>query len=665
MAWLACIPVLVVAAGTPQDAGATPLPAEAIAGPSAAANPAVALSDAATPEEGLAAARAVLQRLDDPAVAAFVPRWLAEDPAAAMGYLAAAASDRREVDRLGSAIIGALRIDAERANPDDGDDAGAGAAWVFDRATAAAAREARRVLARSGGVAAAEALVAWLEASDPADRRQVAASLVALSGREDVPPEPGAWRSWFERHRYLPPGEWASMLAADTRARAIRLADRERALGGRLGETHRRLHAALPADARPGHIGQLLADDIAALRRLGLELVSRGLERGAMPGEDIRGGIVALLGDADADIRISAALLVDRIAPAGAGERVVEALRSETSPRAAAALLRAFGRAPNPAAADAVLHWLERDAPTRAAAADALLSLAESGHEIDARAIERLRAVYAGVDPAAWTPAEMRLLARSGGTEAEEALHGLVENGSAERRRAAAAALAPKAASAGRLLSAAERYDDLLPIAADALARHGTDLGTLVRLARAEALVPDSDRSAARPGTRLVALASADVRRLAAARLLADDPLAVVALLGPVGEAPLPVGHRAPLARAFDRLQDAAGVLRATTDATDDDLVLLRIRALCMLGRLEEAATLDVTEGGDAGRVAAAWLAALRRSMDEPFAGEIAAALEARFGAALTAWQRSEFDALRAALAPDPPPPAEGDGGGG
>lgn len=494
------------------------------------------------------AGRAVLRLLTEPSPPPAPAAWLSEDPAASLRFLVGMAESQAEIEALAGALIRALRTG------ENGE-----ARWVFESLTADARSATLGVLARSQEAAACQVLVAWLEAAPAAQRQPIAASLHAMTGRDDLAASPQAWRQWLGRHQHLPPLAWRGLLAEGLHRRAERLALRERDLVARLVESTRRFYTSLAPADRSGAMASLLADTEPAVRLLATDLLLRDLERGISPGPEATVALSNLLNDPLPSIRQASALLIDRIVPEGSAARLSVALRRETEPEVATVMLRAYRRAPDPAAIDALLRWLEHGEPTSAPAMRALLALLETGYTPSDDQRDRVLAAILPHDASTILPSAVHVLARLGGMEGQMIVRELLDTSRAEVRRAAADAVLVFPDAVEDLLAAAEQDSSLLQRAADAVARHRPWALYLRQIAKLEMAQPaDAASDQALPITASLATFLPVGERLAAAQALARIPLAVRAILGQPQREQYPAGPQGD--RAFARALSLLGL---------------------------------------------------------------------------------------------------------
>ncbi|MEQ8845727.1 MAG: hypothetical protein RIB58_12820 [Phycisphaerales bacterium] len=519
LAWLAATGVVHASTqGTEPD---RPLAVEA--GAADPYDPIAALAAAGDEAARRQVARDFLRRISADASLALPRPWL--ESGSVLALMLESAEGRDEVESLVLAVLRALR-------PPNGDGQ---PTWDLRGLNAESRVRIVEVVSRSHTPAAVEALVEWMDQAEPSARGVIAQGLVTMTGREDLGQSASNWRAWLGRNRHLTPLAWRTMLVEGQRQRAERLAQRERELVARLTDATRRLYAASPAEQRPAVLASLLGDAEPALRTMGIEFVLRELERGVTPDPQVGAAVVSLLEDVRPSIRQSAAVLVDRIVPDGSAARLTVALRRETEPEVAAVMLRAFRRAPDASAIDAVLGWMEFGPPTSADALRAVAALLAGGFEpIDAqrgRILAHLDALDASTMPIAAVGVVLRLDEDRGAARVRAWLK-------AERvdlRRAAADALAAHPWAVEDLLEAARTDSVVLRHAADAVARHGPTAAGLGRIAQAELAQVGPDNPAdALPETATLASFTPWAERIAAAHELRSEPLAVRAIVGDV-----------------------------------------------------------------------------------------------------------------------------------
>jgi hypothetical protein len=215
---------------------------------------------------------------------------------------------------------------------------------------------------------AATALVDLAERMTTPQAKQAAlAALIDLTGREDIASEAAAWRELLKDAETWSDERWFRAVAGWQADRATRLADIERRTSSRLLDTLRQIHLSTPAADRSKLLVTLLADPLAEVRLLGIDLALRELASANTLGTDVSTAGLRLLADPDEGVRAAAAGLVLQLSPAGASEVAAAALSRETSSKAAIPLLRLAIRANDQAAVAQAISWIE--SPSRGAAA--------------------------------------------------------------------------------------------------------------------------------------------------------------------------------------------------------------------------------------------------------------------------------------------------------
>ncbi len=441
-------------------------------------------------------------------------------------------------------------------------------------------------------------------------------------------------------------------------------------LRARLVAALERLYLATPEPERSARAASLLADDLADVRRLGFELVTRELAGGRPVGAEVGQAALTLLAHDEAATRVRAALLVDRLDPPGAREGVVAALRSETDAAAAGALLDALARRPSRDGAAVALAWFENGPGTFEPASAAVWALARTGqltHDERTAVLARVRAL----DAPRLTPACVQIAAQLGDASDRERLVPILGDARPEMRRAAATALIGHASVLGALVHAAEGDPSLFTLAARAVLVVGPTSEWYQKLRE----LPAPNSTAKDEGLAMVASGLSATELLTIARSTPDRSRRE-SLLGQLiardrvlWEGSSPHASAAIVEGAFElatmRLDESvAGDAFAALDAVRPIIpaaarerhASLEATALLMLGRVELASGL--------GAPASAWIGALDRVADPGLAGEIADATLARFGSTMSDDQlrrvlerRRAADGERTAAHPGPGKP--------
>ncbi|MBC7834296.1 MAG: HEAT repeat domain-containing protein [Phycisphaerales bacterium] len=499
------------------------------------------------------------------------------------------------------------------------------------------------------------ALIALAGADSEPVRQGALASLTRLTGRAEPGGNVLAWRTWFDAVQWLPEAEWRSVLAEGVAGRADRLSRQRDQAVARLVELTRKAYLEVPAEGRETMMRALLADELEALRRLGLDLARRELANARSLGPAIALAALKLLADPIASVRLDAAEIVHSLAPADIEQAVTTAILLEREPAVASALLRILSRSPSATVRPVVLHWLALPGPAQPAAMAAAAAMLEQGlfsEQADRdRVLEILHDSRQG--PLATLPEPaLRLLAGLGSEEDRAAVMALLSAPDVAVRLKSAEALSRLPASLDSILSAAAGDPGLFAIAASATAMHRPTLAGFLGLYRLAASTPEDRRA----GLAAMAEKLEPDDLLSAARVTVDVPLRQALLVraaslqpavnvgGPTipsaasveavvllaemrlrGSKPEPFGAAHELdALAAERGADAA-----------EHFV---IQCLLWLGRLEDAALMQAPAG--------VWLDGLERCIGLEHAPAIAAAINVKFNGSLSSPDQTRLDEL-------------------
>ncbi|MCH2136683.1 MAG: hypothetical protein MK101_08890 [Phycisphaerales bacterium] len=259
------------------------------------------------------------------------------------------------------------RLHLQASDPDAPDDARTAAIAVLGES-------------RHTPVEAAAALVSLLEhqqVQTPAVLKSTTDALARLTG---LPPDDQVqtWQLWWSANRDRPAERWLadmvqalSRRVADLEHRQADASTREQALAQRLVDAHRRLWPLLSAEEQAARLGELLADDLPALRQFGVERAAVLVRDGnATPQTDE--AVLARLDDPDEQVRLAVARLLPELPQALVHERVASRLSLESSHTVAAALLDVLASHPTmPVELDLLTGHLTRSS-TRGPAAEAI-----------------------------------------------------------------------------------------------------------------------------------------------------------------------------------------------------------------------------------------------------------------------------------------------------
>ncbi|CAG1007626.1 hypothetical protein PHYC_03457 [Phycisphaerales bacterium] len=541
---------------------------------------------------------------------------------------------------------------------------------LAQRVSRSNAAELPRVLEALGSFRsrdAARLLVLHLDESQPeAVRTAAAGALARLSGHDDFADDPTQWGRWLSEVDGLSELQWRASLVASFARRVDRLDAERRAAGAKVVEVLRRLHLATPPEQRSAFLAGLLTDSSREVRDLGLELVSRELSASGTLGPEVGDAAIPLLASEDSRVRAAAAGIVRQLAPAQASPAISRALRIESDPSAAGALLIAATRWPSEAVVQVLLRWLDINSPARDKATDAAWQLYRAGELNSTAQQEVLDAVRRSMSEHA-TPAACGLLAALGNSEDLATIVPLLDSPDAAMRIAAADALVWSPEHQSAILAAAAKDADLFDAAARAVLVHdptATGLRALLSLprpsqeiadaaiARVAIALPANDLWDVASHTTDSVLQTALLRRLATPeRFMSEwtDPGQRDALTsGLLAYAGSLIDNNAP-AEALSLFEYAASVGLASPKPLTD----LKCAALVALGRLDEADALNTGP--------APWFRGLSLALTKPHAPAVLKRIDDRFTQDLNDEQKQVLQTVRAALAK----PANGNGSNG
>ena len=591
----------------------------------------------ATPDERRAAA-GVLLASDEPGTRALLHREVVEDdpPGGRRAIAEAVAS----LDSPPMSLEPALASVVADASAED-------LAWLLP---ALRAYQSRATVA---------SVIALLRRDPPlpdASLKDVFRTLADETG-QTLPERPGPWLTWWTTHEIDRPADWYRMIAAAQARRARTSAgDRDR-LASDVERLYREVHALTPVGERSPLIADLIRSDRRLLASIGFDLARRALLNARPLGPEVVEGAASRLQDSDVLVRREAANLLDRIDPPDIGPRASVALRTETDPETAAALLRMISRQPEAGANQATVLWAEAPGLARPAALSAAVALLAKGYLKDPAAIDEIeRVALSEIDSGAPSVSGVRFLAATG--HIDRCVDLLVSD-NREVALVAADAIGASPALYSRLLAAARSHPDLYPAAANAIR---TQIPTAGGLETLLSLPAPSEEDRLRAAARIAgALPPAEL--LQAATTIKDRTLLCACLAhvasseymsrpddGPARQQLLTMLLQARLDE-----QDPEAVLQALASIQDQvettPFASERAAALLRLGRIADAEQAV----GAADVPASVWLDALSDSVTQPFAAELAEALGARFRDRLTEEQRLRLDRIVTSIAPAPP----------
>lgn len=185
---------------------------------------------------------------------------------------------------------------------------------------------------------------------------------------------------------------------------------------------YRRLHVELEPEGRNALIVELLNDERERLKLLGFDLASRDLGSGTTLDQQTAEITIQLLDDPRSEVRLNAVRLLSRLALPDSMQLLGKAIRGESDPRVAEALLRALERWPNAEARDDVLHWYTKDSSIHRAAASAAWALNELGAWNNPEARAAILDHARTLPDSSLSAADTKLIATLGGTEGVQRL---------------------------------------------------------------------------------------------------------------------------------------------------------------------------------------------------------------------------------------------------
>lgn len=603
-------------------------------------NPRATLEDPnASPDDRRAAASELLAS-NDPATRAMLHREVVDDNP--KGVRRAIAEAVAALDTPPAFIEPALASCTDKATPEE-------LVWLLP---------ALRGFQSHATVASVVSLLRRVPPLPDATLGDVFTTLTAQTG-QTLPRRPGPWLEWWMAHENDPPADWYRAIAAAQARRArVDAQDRDR-LASDVERLYREVHALTPVGERSPMIADLIRSDRRLLASIGFDLARRALLNARPLGPEVVDAAAARLSDHDVTVRRDAANLLDRIDPPDIGPRAAEALRTETDPETAAALLRIISRQPEAGANQATVHWAQTPGPARAPALSAGVALHAKGYLTDPASVAEIqRVALAEIDAGNPTVAGVRFLAATGHVDR---LVGLLESDNREVALVAADAIAASPELYPRLIVAARTHPDLYASAATAIrANLPTAKGLRALLSLPAPSDDDRLRAAALVAT---ALQPADLLDVAGEM---KDPALLSACLSHVATIEFmsrpddaPARRRLLLLLLQTRLaqHNPEGVLQALSAIQDQvdtsPYASQRVAALLRLGRIDDAEKAP----GAADVSASVWLDALADSVTQPFAATLAERIRSRFKDRLTDEQAHRLDQLVATIATPPPDP--------
>ncbi|MDX9911834.1 MAG: hypothetical protein RBS39_08390 [Phycisphaerales bacterium] len=392
--------------------------------------------------------------------------------------------------------------------------------------------QAARALGQIRTPESARALIAMLDADAAGGGTPACwSALVELSGRRDIPAQAQAWNAWLEGALAQGPSGFERAVIEGLAGALERERQSTQQLRTRTVDAMRRLHVAVPREQRSSLLVELLGDGLPSLRKLGLELVARELSEATQPGPDVERAITLELQDPDPAVRARTATILGQIGTRESVDAVLDRLRVEDAPTAAAAMLRAASRAPDASAIGPAVSWISRGAEARSASAELILSLSRAGL-LDGRMgeVAPALAVLRATPPADMTGAEMRCTLAIGDESDAASLVGLLRSSSGRTRLLVAQVLAERGDTLHAVVNVGESDAELFEIAVRGI----ITLDATPKGYRAVERLATTDDGARTLALRRISERLTPADRIALALERADDPGAVEMLLGSI-----------------------------------------------------------------------------------------------------------------------------------
>jgi len=461
----------------------------------------------------------------------------------------AAAAAHEAVAQSSSAELIGLLVDLINAEPSS-----AGA--CIDTLERTSGRDALRALAR---------LLQTTDA-DPARRARVAGALERRTGVRCDPNDPAPWLDWWSQAEWLPEAEWQSAIAAAFRARWLDAAQDRDAYAARTEGLYRRLYSQLPPESRTALLTEILSTHNGPLRLLGLELIERSLLNGRPIDAALAKPTADALRDADPRARTLAARSLARFAPGTSRAAALAALRQETSPEAAGAILDLLAASePDETSAERALAWLSPSTDATDAAARLITRALDASHNPGNGFDHNVREQAFALIETNPTPALVELLAAVGRDAEGDRIAALLPEAPPPLASACVRALVKLPGGYARLSEVADLHPDIRPSLAELLSRHASDLGAYRFVQRLGGLEFEAQRAAL---TRIWAsLPPASL--LPAARETSSPALRASLLRGSLqGEGvELPADTRRPLILLYAETLSLAGAPEQSLEA--------------------------------------------------------------------------------------------------
>lgn len=235
----------------------------------------------------------------------------------------------------------------------------------------------RALGAMSEDIQAVGVLVRLLNDTDRAIQIEALAAFSEATGRAGTAE---AAEEWWVRTSSKPPLEWLRALNASRSEQVRRIQDERSELVRRLVSLSRDVYLATPEAERGLYLKGLLADRLASVRNLGLELVNDLITDRKEISAEIKAMIVDLIVDVDPRVRLRAANLLGDLRLTAANSRLASAIPVEIDVDVRTAQVHALGRLEDISSVPLLVECLDDESSSVvAAAAEALGALGRNG----------------------------------------------------------------------------------------------------------------------------------------------------------------------------------------------------------------------------------------------------------------------------------------------
>ncbi len=251
-------------------------------------------------------------------------------------------------------------------------------------------------------IKAVGALVA-LCADDDKDLSRAALAALSEAAGETLADAEAAGK-WWEQHKSKSPTVWLKAVNQRRTLQIHGLLQERGVLVQRLTAAYRVAYLQAAENERPQKLLAYLGDDLAEIRRLGLELVDVMITDRIEVGPDIKNRLIEMIGDPDPQLRLEVVSIVGDLRLATAVSRLVEALKGETDVRVRAELVAAIGGLDGAQTLPVLIDALKNDEPPVAGEAALALAVfarpaAQEGDGAPAQISDALLEKFASLQP--------------------------------------------------------------------------------------------------------------------------------------------------------------------------------------------------------------------------------------------------------------------------